>query len=83
MDKKQKATINSINKNDNKCFQYAVIDALYHEEIKKRSAKITKIKSFINKYNCEGINFPSDKDDWKKIEKNNLTIALNLLYVKK
>ena len=25
--------------------------------------KITKIKSFINKYNCEWITFPSEKDD--------------------
>ena len=34
------------------------------------------------KYNCEGINFPSEKDDWKKFEKNNVTIALNVLYAK-
>ena len=27
--------------------------------------------------------FPSKKDDWKKIEKNNVTIALNVLHVKK
>ena len=27
--------------------------------------------------------FSSEKDDWKKIEKNNVTIALNILYVKK
>ena len=29
------------------------------------------------------MNFPSIKDDWKKIAKNNVTIALNVLYVKK
>ena len=27
--------------------------------------------------------FPSKKDDWKKIEKNNVTNALNVLHVKK
>ena len=37
----------------------------------------------MEKYNWEGINFPSEKDDWKKFEKNNLTIALNILYTKK
>ena len=37
----------------------------------------------MDKYNWEGINYPSGKDDWKKIEKNNLTIALNISYVKK
>ena len=31
----------------------------------------------------EEINFLSRKDDWKKIEKNNVTIALNVFYAKK
>ena len=55
---------------------------LNHEEIKKDWQRITKIKPFINKYNWKGINFPSEKDDWKKIKKNNVTIALNVLYAK-
>ena len=29
------------------------------------------------------MNFPSEKDDWKKYDKNNLTIALSVLYAKK
>ena len=33
--KSQKATINPINKKDNKCFQYGVTVAINHEEIKK------------------------------------------------
>ena len=45
--------------------------------------KITNIKAFINKYKWEGINFPSEKDDWKAFEKNNVTIALNAFHVKK
>ena len=44
---------------------------------------MTKIKSFINKYNWKRITFPSEKDDWKKIEKNNVTIGLNVFYAKK
>ena len=43
----------------------------------------TKIKSSTNKHNWAGMNFPSEKDDWKKFEKNNGTIALNVLYAKK
>ena len=65
----KKATINPINKKDNKCFQYAVTVALNYEEIKKDPQRITKIKLFINKYNWEGINYPSEKNDWKKFEK--------------
>ena len=49
--KNKKVTINPINKNDNKSFQYAVTVALNHEEIKKDPQRITKIKPFRNKYN--------------------------------
>ena len=31
----------------------------------------------------EGINFPSEKDDWKKYDKNSGTIAVNVLYAEK
>ena len=81
--KNKKTTTNSINKKDNKCFQYAVIVTLNHEEIKKDPQIITKFKPFINKYYWEGINFPSEKDNWNNFEKNNVTIALNFLYAKK
>ena len=49
---------------------------------KKDLQRIIKIKCFIDKYNWEGINYPSKKDDWKKFEKNNLTSVLNTLYAK-
>ena len=29
-----------------------------------------------------GINYPSEKDDWKKIDENDLAIALDILCVK-
>ena len=57
--------------------------AINYEEIKKDLRRITKIKPFINKYNWEGISFPSGKDDWKKSEKSNAIIPLNVLYAKK
>ena len=56
---------------------------LSYEEIKIDLRKITKVKPFTNNYNWKEINFPSEKDDWKKIEKNNVTIAPNVLYTKK
>ena len=57
--------------------------ALNHEEIKKDPQRITKIKPFINKYNWEGMNFPSAKDDLRKFQKIVVKIALNVLYAKK
>ena len=74
--KNKKSTINLLQ-------QYAVTVALNHEEIKKGPQRITKNKPFINKYNWEGNNFPSEKDDWKKFEKKNATIAVNVLYAEK
>ena len=78
-----KTTINPINKTYNKCLQYAVTVALRHEEKWKNHERITKIKSFITKYNWEEIHFLSEKDDWKNIEKDSVTIALNVFYTKK
>ena len=59
----------------NSCIKY--------EEIKKDLQIITKVKPIINKYKWKRTTFPSEKDDWKKFEKNNITIALNDLYAKK
>ena len=81
--KNKKATINPINKKDNQCFQYAVTVTLNYEKIKIDPQRIKKVKPFINKYNWERIHFSSEKDDWKKLEKNNVTIAFNVLYAKK
>ena len=32
----------------------------------------------MNKFNWKAINYQKEKDDWKKIVKNNLTITLNI-----
>ena len=79
--KKKKAIINPKN-TDDRCFQYAVAVALNYEEIESHPERVSNIKQFINKYNWKRINYPSKIDDWKTIEKSNLTIALNALYIK-
>ena len=79
---KKKATVNTINKKDNKCFQYAVTVALNHEQIGKHAERIAKIKPFVNKYKWERKKF-HQKKMIEKNEKNNVTIALNVSYVKK
>ena len=67
--KNNKATINHINKKDNKCFQYYITVVLNQEEIKIYLQRITKLKPFINKYNWKGTDFPSEKHDWKNLGK--------------
>ena len=81
--KSKKASVNLINKNDNKCFQYAIIIALNHEEIKKDPKRILKIKPFINKCNWKGINYSSRKNVWKMFVKNNSKISLMYYKFKK
>ena len=66
--KKKKVTINPKN-TDDKCFQYAVTIALNYEETESHPERVWSIKTFINKYNWEGINYPSKIDDWKTVEK--------------
>ena len=68
-------------KKDNRCFQYATV-ASHYEEIGKNPERPTKNKLFINRCNFKEIDFSSETDDWKKIDKNNVTIALNVLYAK-
>ena len=60
---KKLATINPISISDNKCFQYATALALNRKEIGKHPERITKIKLFLDKYEWERINYPSEKDN--------------------
>ena len=63
-------------------FSKCVTCALNYREIKSNPERVSNIKPFINKYNWKGINYPSKIDDWQTFEKNNPTIALNILYIK-
>ena len=56
--KNKKGIINLINKKGNKYFQYAVTIGSNYQKTGKHAEKITKTKSFINKYNWKGINYP-------------------------
>ena len=51
-------------------------------EIESYPERVSNIKPFINKNNLKGKSYPSKKDDWKAFEKNNPTIALNVLHIK-
>ena len=73
LDKKEKKKARIYQKNiDTKCFQYAVTAALNYEEIESHQERVSNIKPLIN--------YPSKIDDWRTFEKNNPTIALNVLH---
>ena len=70
-------------KKDDKYFPNTITVALNHKEKGKHPVRIIRIKPGINKYNWKRINEPSEKDDWKKFEKNSLTITNNVPRAKK
>ena len=76
----KRATINRKSKDD-KCFQYSITVALNHQKIENHPKRISNIEPFIDQYNWEGINFLAGIKDWKKFQKNNKTIALNILFI--
>ena len=80
--KNKKATTSPIN-DDNKSFQYAATIALNHKEKGRNLQRASEVNPFKVKYNWEGLDYPSKKDDLKKFEKNNPKIGLNVLYVTK
>ena len=62
-------------------FQKALDDALNYQNIETHPERISKLKPYINKYNWEGLDFPAEPNEWIKFERNDKTIALNVLYV--
>ena len=62
-------------------FENALNDALNYQTIETHPERISKLKPYVNNYNWEGIEFPAGPKDWKKFERNNKAIALNVLYM--
>ena len=73
----KRATTNAKNK-DNKCFQYSITVALNHQNIENHPERISNIKPFIDQYNWKDTYFPAGIKAWKKFERNNKTITLNI-----
>ena len=55
--------------------------ALNHEQIKIHPERTSNITLFIDQYHWKKIIFPPEKKDWNEFQKNNETIALNILCV--
>ena len=59
-------------------FEDVLDDVLDYQTIEAHPERISKLKPYINKYNWEGIEFPVGAKDWKKSERNDKTISLNI-----
>ena len=78
--KNKKATVNPKNYGNN-CFQYILTIALNHKQIKNHLERISNHKLFIDQYNWKGMNFPLQREYFKKFESNSKSVALNILFM--
>ena len=69
----KKATINPKNEKDNECFNCSIIAGLNYDKFREKELK-KKIKS-------GDTDFSSHQRNWEKIEQENSSIALNVLFV--
>ena len=74
----KKAIINPKNEDD-KCFKYSIFVALNHKEFKNHPERLSNTHHFFSyDYNWEGIEYLAGIKDWKRFEKDNETVALNI-----
>lgn len=74
----KKAVIN-VKNNDNKCFKWAVLSALYPAN--ENSDRVSKYKNHENKLKFDGIDFPTPINQISKFEQQN-DLAINVYYIK-
>ena len=66
----------------NRCFEYSIVVALRHKEVKNHPERIQgNHHLFSCDYNWHGIDFLAGIEDWKRFEIINETIAFNILEV--
>ena len=80
---KKKAIINPKNLNDNKCFAYSIIASALYDEIGRDHNRVSKLKTHMDYFHWNGINFPTQQKDWDLFEKNYRDIALTIFSVDK
>ena len=71
----KKATINPKNEKDNECFKWSIISGLTYNKINEKYLKK------IEKLERVDIDLSSYQRNWGKFERENTSIALNILFV--
>ncbi|VDI81882.1 Hypothetical predicted protein [Mytilus galloprovincialis] len=75
---KKKAIVN-IKNEDDRCFQWAILSALHHEEVdQKNPNRVTQYKKWEDELKFEGIDFPVSLGAIDKFERQNPTINVNV-----
>ena len=71
----KKATINLKNEKDNACFKWSIIAGLNYNKIREKELKK------LLKFRRVDTDFSSYQRDWEEFERENTSIALNILFV--
>jgi hypothetical protein len=72
----KQALINVFNPDDNMCFVWAVLSALYPAE--KHTERISKYRPHLNSIDLTGLTFPVPVNRIARFERNNPTISINV-----
>ena len=76
---KSKGAIINVQKKGNRCFEYAILSALHHNEINAdHPDRPSKYKEHLGKLNFTAIEFPVSLKDIDKFEKNNPEMKVNV-----
>jgi len=73
----KKACIN-VQNNDEKCFQWALLSALFPVPSKDHPNRTSKYESHVGKLDWSGINFPTPVPQARVFEKNNSQVSINI-----
>ena len=60
----KKSTLDPKNTDDNRCFLYAIVIALNHQNIASNPQRIANLLPFIAKYSWNDIDFPAGHKDY-------------------
>ena len=75
---KSKGAIIKVQNNDNRCFEYAILSALHHSEIKEKYERPSKYKAHLSRFSFTDIEFPVSLKDIDKFKKQNPGIGVNV-----
>lgn len=73
-----KHAIINVKNDDDKCFMWAVLSALHHEQIDTNADRLTNYVQYQNELNFTGIKFPVEVNSIDKFEKLNETISIHV-----
>ena len=71
------AIVNVRNLDDNMCFMWAVLSAIYPAN-DRNGERVTKYQPYINSIDLSGIIFPTSISQIARFERNNPTISVNV-----